>query len=117
MIHSSPERNIPDWNESFQTGITYTDVVEKNPYWCYSEMLTFLGSGRGVRAIPVGACCQAQVQVQVPGQVPGQVLKVQGLRTKDLDLGLTLNLVCNHHLSPPTKLFLGSEIITETITV
>ena len=52
MIHSSPERNIPDWNESFQTGITYTDVVEKNPYWCYSEMLTFLGSGRGVGAIP-----------------------------------------------------------------
>ena len=28
-------------------------------------------------------CCQAQVQVQVPGQVQ----KVQGLRTKDLDLG------------------------------
>ena len=27
--------------------------------------------------------CQAQVQVQVPGQVQ----KVQGLRTKDLDLG------------------------------
>ena len=98
MIHSSPERNIPDWNESFQTGITYTDVVEKNPYWCYSEMLTFLGSGRGVRAIPVGACCQAQVQVR--SQVRSQVQKVQGLRTKDLDLGLTLNLVChptNHH--------------------
>ena len=51
MIHSSLERNIPDWNESFQTGITYTDVVEKNPYWCYSEMLTFLGSGRGVGAL------------------------------------------------------------------
>ena len=38
--------------------------------------------------------CQSQVQVpgQVrsrsgPGQVPGQVQKVQGLRTKDLDLG------------------------------
>ena len=30
-------------------------------------------------------CCK--VQVQVPGQVPGQVQKVQGLRTKDLDLG------------------------------
>ena len=29
------------------------------------------------------ANCQAQVQVQVPGQVQ----KVQGLRTKDLDLG------------------------------
>ena len=50
MIHSSPERNIPDWNESFQTGITYTDVVEKNPYWCYSEMLTFLSSGRESRS-------------------------------------------------------------------
>ena len=52
MIHSSPERNIPDWNESFQTGLTYTGVVEKNPYWCYSEMLTLLGSTRGVGAIP-----------------------------------------------------------------
>ena len=41
--------------------------------------------------------CQAQVQVQ--GQVPRQVQKVQGQRTKDLDLGLTLNLVCH---SPPT---------------
>ena len=50
MIHSSLERNIPDWNESFQTGITYTDVVEKNPYWCYSEMLTFLSSGRESRS-------------------------------------------------------------------
>ena len=40
--------------------------------------------------------CQAQVQVQVPGQVQ----KVQGLRTKDLDLGYTLNLVCHH--PPPT---------------
>ena len=29
-----------------------------------------------------------------PGQVPGQVQKVQELRTKDLDLGYTLNLVC-----------------------
>ena len=41
------------------------------------------------------------------GPVPGQVQKVQGLRTKDLDLGLTLNLVCHHHSPPPTKLFLG----------
>ena len=54
MIHSSPERNIPDWNESFQTGITYTGAVEKNPYWCYSEMLTFLGEE--LEPFPVGAC-------------------------------------------------------------
>ena len=31
-----------------------------------------------------------------PGQVLGQVQKVQGLRTKDLDLGYTLNLVYHH---------------------
>ena len=31
--------------------------------------------------------CQTQVQVQVPGQVPVQVQKVEGLRTKGLDLG------------------------------
>ena len=54
MIHSSLERNIPDWNEYFQTGITYTGVVEKNPYCCYSEILTFLGSGRRVGAMVVG---------------------------------------------------------------
>ena len=34
-----------------------------------------------------------------PGQVPGQVQKVRGLKTKDLDLGYTLNLVC--HPPPP----------------
>ena len=37
-----------------------------------------------------------------PGQVPGQV---QGLRTRDLDLGYTLNLVCHPPTHPPTKLF------------
>ena len=45
--------------------------------------------------------CQAQVQV------PGQVQKVQGLRTKDLDLGYTLTLVWHHPHPPPSKLFLG----------
>ena len=39
-----------------------------------------------------------------PGQVPGQVRKVQGLRTKDLDLGYTRNLVCHPPLTT-TKLF------------
>ena len=34
-----------------------------------------------------------------PGQVTGQVQKVQGLRTKDLDLGYTLNLVCHPPLT------------------
>ena len=29
MICSSPERNIPDWNESFQTGIIYNGVLEE----------------------------------------------------------------------------------------
>ena len=32
-----------------------------------------------------------------PRSGPCQVQKVQGLRTKDLDLGYTLNLVCHHH--------------------
>ena len=41
-----------------------------------------------------------------PGQVqfPGQV---QGLRTKDLDLGLTLNLVC--HSPPPANFSWGDN--------
>ena len=42
-----------------------------------------------------------------PGQVPCQVQKVQGLRTKDLDLGLTLNLVCHPPPLTTSKLFLG----------
>ena len=46
---------------------------------------TLISSNGAVRK--VFRYCQAQVQVQVPG--PGQVQKVQGLRTKDLDLVLT----------------------------
>ena len=38
-----------------------------------------------------------------PGQVPGQV---QGLRTKDLDLDYTLNLVCHH---PPLNFYWGDN--------
>ena len=42
-----------------------------------------------------------------PRSGPGQVQKVQGLRTKDLDLGLTLNLVCHPPPLTTSKLFLA----------